>query len=245
MIESKENEIALQTSPPYWCSSALCYAVRIEYAKQEFVLYWKRPNWQPNIALIPLIEKGVTVQEIVHSEEEDEIWKTSELRSYGSYSHVRESMPPNGPLPMYKLAHSTGLALQFLKNEFSVLTHLSSYDLPIVKVDSHALNDSRGIFGFRMEKLVKLSIKDCPGYYTAVEDAVHLLHEKDCIHGDLTISNIMLNDQGNVRLIDFGLAGKKGEPLPSYHPYRLYNKREFFEVDMDLLALKKLKSGFL
>jgi RIO-like serine/threonine protein kinase len=142
---------------------------------------------------------------------------------------------------MYKLAHKSQLSRKLISDGYSTLTNLSSQGLPIVQVD-YAFKDKDGIFGFRMERLFRIRPKDISHHYEAIEDAVHQLHEKGYVHADLTFSNIMLNDQGEVRLIDFGHAGKLGEPLPPYHPYRKLKGCQIFEQEIDLLSLKAIRN---
>ncbi|CDW75165.1 cyclin-dependent kinase 10-like [Stylonychia lemnae] len=46
--------------------------------------------------------------------------------------------------------------------------------------------------------------------------AVLYLHENDIIHRDLKFSNLLINQKGQVKLADFGLARKIGYPLQPY-----------------------------
>jgi len=45
-----------------------------------------------------------------------------------------------------------------------------------------------------------------------IADGIQYLHEKDIVHGDIKGSNIMIDDQGKPRLIDFGLTQKMRGP---------------------------------
>src|SRR5439155_5680323 len=39
-----------------------------------------------------------------------------------------------------------------------------------------------------------------------IADALHLLHEERIVHGDVKPDNVLLDDCGDVKLVDFGIA---------------------------------------
>jgi RIO-like serine/threonine protein kinase len=141
---------------------------------------------------------------------------------------------------MYKIAHRAEVSQRFICNEFGILQELHSSEAPVVKIGEIPLVDEHGIFGFTMEELYPIMPKDIPLYYEDIENALDKVHKLGYIITDVTVSNVMLTDEGQVRLIDFGQAGKLGEPLPEYHPFRRLGKRTF-EVDMDLVGLERIK----
>jgi len=51
-----------------------------------------------------------------------------------------------------------------------------------------------------------LEIKEIQRICLQITDALELIHEKKIIHRDLKTSNIMLDENGNVRVMDFGLS---------------------------------------
>jgi serine/threonine protein kinase len=142
--------------------------------------------------------------------------------------------------PLVKLAHQTPLARQLVRNEFSVLSELSSQCLPVVKFHHSSLEDRSGIFGFSMQKLFRIDPSDLPSYGDALKDAIIRLHSKGFVHGDVHPSNIMRTENHEIRLIDLGHAGKVGEPIPEYHPARTLKHWHTFEAKMDLLELEKI-----
>ena len=52
------------------------------------------------------------------------------------------------------------------------------------------------------DRAVKITLGIC--------DALAYIHSKGIVHRDLKPENIMVDDQDNIRLIDFGIAGKEG-----------------------------------
>src|SRR5690242_18636998 len=53
-----------------------------------------------------------------------------------------------------------------------------------------------------VERAVKITLGIC--------DALSYIHSKGIVHRDLKPENIMVDDQDNIKLIDFGIAGKEG-----------------------------------
>lgn len=59
--------------------------------------------------------------------------------------------------------------------------------------------------------LASLSIDDRKALCTKIGDLVGRLHQHGVIHGDLTTSNLILNAEGKIFLVDFGLGEKNME----------------------------------
>jgi len=238
-----DDDNAVPISPPFWCSISKSYALRIEYRSEEYILKWKKSSHEPNLSQFPQLKEDVICERVTHSKEEATIWASSHLRAFGSHAHVRksvESAASEGSFPMYKIAHRAEASQRFIRNEFGMLQELQSSGVPVVKIGKVPLTDEHGIFGFTMEELYPIKPKDIPLYYQDIEDALDELHKLDYIITDVTVSNVMLTGRRQVRLIDFGQAGKLGEPLPDYHPFRRHGKQKF-ELEMDIAGLEGIK----
>ena len=240
MIVSPGGDDAAPISPPFWCSISSSYALRIEHRSEEYILKWTDPSQQPTLSQFPQLKANVTSERVVHSKEEAEIWASSHLCAFGSYAHVRKSEVSDGSFPMYKITHRTKVSQRFICNEFRILQELQSAEVPVVKIGEIPLVDEHGIFGFTMEELYPIMPKDIPLYYEDIKNALHKVHKAGYVTADVTVSNVMLNYEKQLRLIDFGQAGKLGEPLPEYHPSRRLGKRTF-ELDMDIAGFEGIK----
>jgi len=58
----------------------------------------------------------------------------------------------------------------------------------------------------------KLNINDLLNYAIQITDGLNAAHKKGIIHRDIKSSNIMLSDEGRIRVMDFGLAHIHGDP---------------------------------
>lgn len=59
--------------------------------------------------------------------------------------------------------------------------------------------------------LTTLSTEDRKALCTKIGELIGRLHRHGVIHGDLTTSNMILNAEGKIFLVDFGLGEKSGE----------------------------------
>ena len=177
------------------------------------------------------------------------LWHMSREIGRGTYGYVRELISPTAvigheKLPVTKLAVEHKKGLRMIDREYRILRKLRSFDphLPVLSVDSKPLlNTKRVIIGFRMEKLVPISLEDLVQRGEEVERAVTALHNAGYVHGDLHCGNIMLSEQSNgIRLIDFGSAGKIGAPVDEWHSARIWNGFDVFDVRMDVCALENM-----
>jgi serine/threonine protein kinase len=59
----------------------------------------------------------------------------------------------------------------------------------------------------------KINLNDFLNYAIQIAEGVNAAHKKGIIHRDIKSSNIMLSDDGRIRVMDFGLAQIHGDPL--------------------------------
>src|SRR4030065_1174593 len=57
----------------------------------------------------------------------------------------------------------------------------------------------------------QLSADERHGVCVKIGELIAKLHRNGVIHGDLTTSNMILNDEGKIYLVDFGLGEKNAE----------------------------------
>lgn len=66
----------------------------------------------------------------------------------------------------------------------------------------------------------------------AAIDALHSIHKQGVKHGDPALRNVLLDENGRVRIIDFGLASEEDDPDV------LMNEMRQFEVELDRISWK-------
>ncbi|KAH6881140.1 kinase-like domain-containing protein [Thelonectria olida] len=190
-------------------------AFNVDYEGQEYRVCWSG-DWrrQPNLSSFPRVD-GVALSPIPHSSEVDELWTASRVVGHGSDSHLRELNNCTDGFPICKVAINERQK-RLLQEEFSLLRHLSTLhlSLPIVRICLEPFQDEQGIFGFRMEKLYGITLEDLLQYFDEMDTAIKRIHQAGVIHYDISISNIMLNVDGRITLIDFGRSGYIGDQIP-------------------------------
>jgi tRNA A-37 threonylcarbamoyl transferase component Bud32 len=128
-----------------------------------------------------------------------------------------------------------------VQHEFDIIQDMTKVarSVPLPKVDEHPLLDHQGIFGYRLEYLIRLEQDELLRRLPDVRKAVHRLHEGGFSHGDLSPSNIMKTQDGTIVLIDFGYAGKIGTQASSSVPHWVYADA-VVTVQADQRALERI-----
>lgn len=70
--------------------------------------------------------------------------------------------------------------------------------------------DGEELEGFLVNKETRIGEEDARKIFTQLSAAVMYIHSKGVVHGDLHMGNVMINDNKDVKVIDFGnaLSGK-------------------------------------
>lgn len=218
-------------------------AFNVDFQHKEFRVSWTGSWLQPpSVAEFPSsAEKfGATIEQIHHSPVVDSIWLRSQAISHGANSHIRLLNDSKDPFPICKVAINERQR-QMIGEEFAILQLLAKRapNARIVRTPPEALQDEHGIFGFRMPKLNPITNEELAGYYHDILEVLHQVHDAGVIHYDLSWTNVMLNHNGHVTLIDFGHAGLSEEDIP---PHKKRNKSHVkYSVSHDFDTLQDLR----
>ncbi|OBT74538.1 hypothetical protein VF21_07535 [Pseudogymnoascus sp. 05NY08] len=218
--------------------------VNIDFNGEEYLLRWDG-DWRktPDLTSFPIVNNA-TVTLIPHSERVRELWATSQVLAYGADSHIRILDSYADEFSVCKVAIDDRQR-RLLQDEFSILQHLSSKDIPVVRVHQEPLTDEQGIFGFRMERLSNMNIDNAAEYISEVAKAFEEVHRSGVVHHDISPSNIMLNQKGKVTIIDFGRAGYIGQEVPSIKAVGKPKEKEIYLVESDISSLERVNGIFL
>ena len=192
--------------------------------------------------MFPLVDDA-SVTLIPHSKRINELWATSEVLAYGADSHIRVLDSCRDEFSVCKVAINDRQR-RLLQEEFSILQHLSSKDIPVVRVQQEPLTDEQGIFGFRMERLSNIDIDNAAEYISEIAKAFEEVHQSGVVHNDISPSNIMLNQKGLVTIIDFGRAGYIGQVVPSIKSVRKPKEGGIYSVESDNDSLKRVNGMY-
>lgn len=187
----------------------MCY---IELNNQLYETSWTGSQQFPDL-------KGVELRRVDLSDEVSNVWISSKRLGFGSSAVVR-TLDGDG-FPIVKIAHPNTDARQQVRHEYHVMRSLSHFD-GVADVDSDPLEDKDGIFGFRLERLSKIDIGELQMRSDEVRSLVKALHDIGYAHGDLSPSNVMVNKDGRLVLIDFSFSGLIGQRLAAHIPRWVY-----------------------
>ncbi|KFY25146.1 hypothetical protein V493_04810 [Pseudogymnoascus sp. VKM F-4281 (FW-2241)] len=218
-------------------------AININFNGFEYLLRWDG-DWRklPDLTSFPLVNNA-SVTLIPHTERVNELWATSEVLTYGADSHIRILDSCADAFSVCKVAINNRQR-RLLREEFSVIRHLSSKDVPVVCVHEEPLTDEHGIFGFRMERLSDINIGNAADYISEIALAFAEVHRNGVVHHDISPSNIMLNQKGKITIIDFGRAGYIGQEVPSIKTVGKPKENAIYSVESDNDSLEKVNGMY-
>ncbi|KAK1071552.1 hypothetical protein LTR12_016521 [Friedmanniomyces endolithicus] len=170
-------------------------------------VFWTGSSSYPDFAELEL-------HRVLLSDEMSATWSRSKPLDFGASAVIR--ILAEDVFPVVKLAPNAE-ARQLPQHEFTFLRGLCGQP-GIVKVDPEPLMDKDGIYGYRMEYLSKIDFMNLGPLSSEVRRVTHALNRRGYCHGDLSPSNVMVNEDGEVVLIDLSFAGIIGEEVPLYIP---------------------------
>lgn len=216
------------------------YAANIDFGRQEYRVSWQG-DWRnfPELTSFPKVP-GATVTSIPHSPEVDELWAKSRVLCYGADSHIRildqGSASGEEQFPVCKVAVNDNQR-RFIVDEFKILRDLGSKSAPTVRVHPEPLVDGKGIFGFRMERLLAISQNTAINKSDLVK-CLQEIHRWKIVHNDFHRMNVMINKNGQLAVIDFGRSGLVGKKIP-IEKRSPWWRAELYSFDADYISLNK------
>lgn len=112
------------------------------------------------------------------------------------------------------------------------LSHLNF----VAKISAEPLKDQEGIFGFRLERLHKMTKEETTSRKGEIRSLLEQLHQAGYCHGDVHFCNIMKRSNEELVLIDFAYSGALGQSVPDHVPKYMHPTR-VYQVETDLERL--------
>jgi len=206
-------------TPPQSAEVRGSYRCIVDYNHQPFSITWLGSPEYPDLITFPFL-KNVEVSLVYQSYEIATIWKDSIILDYGSHASIR--ITEHHRFPILKLAHSDDLSIKLIQHEFNILVELSELGLPVVEIDRQPVLDNGIVCGYRMKKLSKLELSEFQSRADDIKQTLDRFHSAGLSHGDVSPSNIMMDEDGYLVLIDFSFAGRVGSAVPSFFPSWVY-----------------------
>ncbi|KAI4129293.1 MAG: hypothetical protein LQ338_002302 [Usnochroma carphineum] len=135
------------------------------------------------------------------------------------------------------MSHGGDAKRLFISNEFEVLKTLDS--LPVVRVQGEPISDEHGLFGFRMQELYRINVAELAERLDELEETITTVHRAGIVINDVSISNVMRDAEDNIRLIDFGFAGRIGCEIPVYFP-PWKSRQSLFSIETDMKDFEEI-----
>lgn len=187
----------------------------------------------PDLTTFPFIP-GVHVETVSWCQQLQALWANSQLVNFGADAFIVCTHTASNPI--YKIAHPREEAQQRLTHEFRIMTQMRLAELPIPDIDLAPITENSKVVAFRLERLFWPGWHEIRERTQEVRTAVSLVHKAGYVHGDLSPSNVMLRENDEIVLIDFGCSGRYGQTLPTYIPEWVYNG-SVFDYRADLKRL--------
>lgn len=200
------------------------YTCYVDLAGKLYNLYWSGAMQHPGLSHFPIVD-GAVIRCAEMSTPMAQTWRSSQLVDYGANACIRTTSGLNEVL---KLAHPNLEARTFLRHEFEMLTQMVGHDLPIPRFDPLPLMDGDGIYGYKLERLIRLEPAEETTRAAEMRTMmVEQMHRRGFVHGDFHPSNVMKSSSGELVVIDFGFSGVVDDPVPGYIPAYVYNHERF------------------
>ncbi|MCB9507666.1 MAG: protein kinase [Myxococcales bacterium] len=184
----------------------------------------------PGAAVLDLVEESVDVASFLTEVLGERLMETGGIRKVGKYQLVRkigrggmsvvfEGRHPDLERPVavkmlsHGLVHRRNFAERF-RNEGKIIASLNHPNI----VDVFDMEEAYATFFIVMEKLEGRDLSDVIEQEGPIEakavrrilrqvaEALDYAHSKGVVHRDVKPSNVAIDDAGNVKLMDFGLA---------------------------------------
>lgn len=215
------------------------WAINVDFNLEEYRLCWLG-SWRdvPDFIDFPNIHGDTTITRIPHSDEVHELWAKSRAKCYGADSHIRVLDSQRDAFPICKVATNTQQR-ETIRHEFNLLRGLLANNAPVVSVHPDPLVDEHGIFGFRMEKLIKIEPKRLGTRVDDIRNAIAKIHSIGIVHNDFHPGNLLQRSDGTLVVIDFGRSGLVGHEIPAEKRSPLW-KGSTFSIEADKSIFKFL-----
>lgn len=157
-------------------------------------------------------------------------WQLTQLTGRGSFTNVYMARPvncrPNWPddYAVKLLRHefrNDKLALDSLRREVEVASQVTHQHLVTI-LESHLDDETKYVVMPRLEGVALSQVIEKVGYVSVrqalwivrqVAEALHALHRRGWLHGDVKPQNVMLSTDGHATLIDLGFALRQSEAM--------------------------------
>ncbi|WCJ31152.1 mitogen-activated protein kinase kinase kinase 19 [Euphorbia peplus] len=183
-------------------------------------------------------------------------WFRGDSIGCGSFSTVNLAIPRNHSAPLMAVKSSDLFDSAQLENEFDVLNHLPSCENVIRCFGSNqTVENGERLFNLLLEYAPGGSLSElCGGHGVGESDVrrftksilkgLRYIHAKGFAHCDIKLQNLLLFEDGEVKIADFGLAKRLGEKqgrlefrgTPLYMSPESVNENEY-ESSCDIWAL--------